>query len=310
MATLLVASGGGHLAQLHRLLPRLDIEDERTWVTFDTALARSLLRDEDVRFAPFARPHDLVGTIRDARFGARLLRTERFGRAVSTGANLAVALLPLARLHGARAQYIESATRSAGPSLSGRMLQRVPGIELYTQHRSCAVGRWRFAGSVFDGFHARALDHAPRVRRLVVTVGVNESHGFPQLVERLQEIVPREVHVLWQIGNTAVDVPGARRSVPADELRAAMEDADAVVAHAGTGSALAAMDAGRLPLLVPRRPRHDEHVDDHQRQTAEQLQAIGLASAADVEELTWGDIEATARWHVEQERDLPPLLLR
>lgn len=312
MTALLVASGGGHLKQLHHLLPRLDIGPERVWITFDTALARSLLADEDVHFAPYAHPHDVLGTLRDAAFTARLLRRyRRVDRAVSTGANLAMAALPLAHLLGSRAEYLESTTRSVGPSLTGRMLQKVPGIHLYTQHRRWAGGRWHFAGSVFDGFEAKAdRPPLPGVRRLVVTLGANDSFPFERLVRRLVEVIPPEVEVLWQLGSTsAADLEGARAGVPILELETAMAEADAVVAHAGSGSALSALEVGKLPLLIPRRRAHGEHIDDHQELTALDLQGRGLAHAVEADELTWHDIEATTRWSVHRAEYVPPLVL-
>ena len=50
-----------------------------------------------------------------------------------------------------------------------------------------------------------------------------------------------------------------------------MREADVVVAHAGVGTALAALEVGKCPVLVPRRLAHGEHVDDHQVQIASEL---------------------------------------
>lgn len=43
-----------------------------------------------------------------------------------------------------------------------------------------------------------------------------------------------------------------------------LREARIVVLHAGSSSYLEARSAGRTPILVPRRPRFGEHVDDHQ----------------------------------------------
>ena len=49
MTALLVATNGGHLAQLVELAPRLDgIEADRLWITFDSPQSRSLLADPPV----------------------------------------------------------------------------------------------------------------------------------------------------------------------------------------------------------------------------------------------------------------------
>ncbi|TPX00665.1 hypothetical protein FJ656_31630 [Schumannella luteola] len=76
-----------------------------------------------------------------------------------------------------------------------------------------------------------------------------------------------------------------RATVPHAELAAAVAEADLVVAHAGVGAAVTAIEAGRCPVLVPRLARHKEHVDDHQVQIAAELERRGLAVAAAPEEL-------------------------
>ena len=40
--------------------------------------------------------------------------------------------------------------------------------------------------------------------------------------------------------------------------------ADAIVTHGGPASIALAMSTGHLPVVVPRDPAYDEHVDDHQ----------------------------------------------
>lgn len=305
MPTLLVASGGGHLKQLIKLRPRLGIEGDVTWVTFDTGLGRSLGESEEVLFAPYANPHDLAGTAKDAKFALDLFRSRKFDRVISTGANLAVAFLPVGLMFGAKATYIETATRSDALSVTGRVIDKVPRVQRFVQHRGLANKRWTLAGSVFDGFRAQKFE-APEIKRVVVTLGSNDSYGFDRLLVRLQEIIPPGVDVLWQTGKTTLKIDGAHETVPAAVLEAAMSEADVVVAHSGTGSALSALEAGRLPVLVVRRAAHDEHIDDHQELTANQLADVGLALSTEADEVTWRDLVSASRWRV-VERDAPDL---
>lgn len=293
MCTLLVASGGGHLKQLHRLLPRLGVGSRRRWLTFDTPLARSLLEDEDVDFAPLASPHDLLGTIRDTRAAARTLRRHQVTDVISTGANLAVATMPLARAMGIRCTYIESATRADGPSLTGRILAKVPGVDLWTQHPHLARGRWRYGGSVFDGFRVERAPAPRPVRTIVVTTGVNERYPFTRLVDRLRTIIPARIDVHWQTGTTP-----AEGALPGVEMQELLRHADLVIAHAGTGSAISALESGHRPVLVPRRRAWGEHVDDHQLATATHLRQLGLATVVDVDDVTWDQITLAAGWNV------------
>jgi UDP-N-acetylglucosamine transferase subunit ALG13 len=101
--------------------------------------------------------------------------------------------------------------------------------------------------------------------------------------------------VLWQTGATDTTGLGieARATVPHAELLEAVRTAEVVVAHSGTGSAISAFEQGKCPILVPRRQRHGEHVDDHQVQIAGELSDRGLAIECAVEDLTI-DVLATA----------------
>src|SRR5690349_4711629 len=160
MTTLLVATTGGHLAQLVDIAARLpeDADDVRVWVTHDNSQSRSALAGEHTVFVPYVGSKDVAGVLRNMPGAARLLRDWKFTRAISTGSALAISYLPYCAARGVPSYYIESATRIDGPSLTGRLLQRLPGVRLYTQYPSCAEGRWRYGGSVFDGFMPVACD--------------------------------------------------------------------------------------------------------------------------------------------------------
>jgi UDP-N-acetylglucosamine transferase subunit ALG13 len=65
--------------------------------------------------------------------------------------------------------------------------------------------------------------------------------------------------------------------LPFDDLLARMRAARVVLAHAGVGSVLLANRAGKVPLVMPRRARLGEHVDDHQVEFAERMARLGRA---------------------------------
>jgi UDP-N-acetylglucosamine transferase subunit ALG13 len=301
------------LKQLQLLLPRLGLSRADTvWATFDTALSRSLLGSSEVIFIPYTTPRDITGTVRNTPLAMGLLRGRRIDTVISTGANPALAFMPAARLLNKSCHFIESATRTRGPSLTGAILSYVPGVHLYTQHKRWASSRWRYVGSVFDNFETRpAPEPDAPIKRIVVTVGTTETYGFRRLVEKMLALIPRDVHVLWQTG--ATDTSGlpiaARPSVPTDELVAALQEADVVVAHAGTGSALAALEAGKCPVLVPRRAHFAEHVDDHQVDTAAELERRSLAIVRSVDDLTFEVLKAAARRHVQPLAEPPAIRL-
>jgi UDP-N-acetylglucosamine--N-acetylmuramyl-(pentapeptide) pyrophosphoryl-undecaprenol N-acetylglucosamine transferase len=310
LRTLLVAAAGGHLKQLHKLLPRIpELDGERVWVTYDTSQSRSLLEGEDVVYGHYMASRDYGNVARNAALAERLLREAKFDRVLSTGSAIALSFLPLARARGVACHYIESAARPGSPSITGNLLRRVPGMRLYTQYRSWAQPPWRYFGSVFDSYVPQlpAAGDVP-IRRVVVTLGTSKKYGMRRLVEQLVQVIPPEAEVLWQTG--ATDLTGlpieASPVVSATDLDQATREADVVIAHAGTGSALGALEAGRCPILIPRRKAHGENADDHQALIAQELDRRGLAIAPADENVTPEVLARAAAIRIEEAEAPPP----
>jgi UDP-N-acetylglucosamine transferase subunit ALG13 len=62
-----------------------------------------------------------------------------------------------------------------------------------------------------------------------------------------------------------------------DALTDTMRQAEVVISHAGVGSTITAIRAGKKPVVVPRLARFGEHVDDHQLQFAQRFAQRDLA---------------------------------
>jgi UDP-N-acetylglucosamine--N-acetylmuramyl-(pentapeptide) pyrophosphoryl-undecaprenol N-acetylglucosamine transferase len=321
--TLLVASTGGHLEQLFRLrrrfVPALDGED---WVTFDTDQSRTLLDGLSVDFVPYLAPKDLKASVATIPLARRLLRRRRYARVVSTGAAIAPPFFLAARSLGIPCHYIESSARSQGPSLSGKMAAAIPGVRLYAQYPSWAAGRWQYRGAVFDGF--AAAESVPRtagLQRVVVTFGTQRGFSFRRAAERLAKVLPEvcapDADILWQTGSTdvtglfsnGVEVAGVD-SLPPTELHGAMAAADLVIAHAGIGSALAVLEMGKGPVLIPRRHSEHEHTDDHQTMIAAELARRGLAVSAEADAITADDLRRAAGLRATTVSDPAPFALQ
>lgn len=316
--TLLVASTGGHLDELVRLRPRLlPYPEEVEWATFASSQTDSLLEGETVHQMRYVPPRGYAAAASNLAAAAGLLRDRGIDRVVSTGSGIAIPVLAVARAYRRDCHYIESAARPTGPSMTGKVVSRIPGVASYNQYDRWANDTWTYGGSVFDEFDrvgpeaGKVVAAGKAVGKAVVTLGTMRTYGFRRAVERLLDILPQllapDADVLWQVGCT--DVTGlpvaqsARDTVPTHELRQAMNEADLVIAHAGVGSALTALGAGRCPVLLPRREASGEHVDDHQLLIADELDQRGLSISRDPDVLTPADlVEAMARQVVSLER--------
>ncbi|MCW0215177.1 MAG: glycosyltransferase family 28 [Pseudonocardia sp.] len=325
MTTLFLATTGGHLTQLVALAERIPPDRGEVWVTHANEQSRSLLDGRDVVYLPYVGVRDVPGVLRCVPVARELLRRRRLTRAVSTGSGIALGFLPYLAARGVDCHYIESAARVGGPSLTGRLLRRVPRVHTYTQHRGWADDHWHYGGNGFDAYEATPAVRGPvpgSPLRVVVTVGTAHEFPFRRLFVRLagllrcggelQRAVGRPVEVLWQSGGTPVDdlridaVP----FLPATELAAALARADVVVSHAGTGSALASLEAGRFAVVVPREARLGEAGDDHQRELARELDGRGLARHREVGTLGVDDLLETLATSVRRVSTVPAFALR
>ncbi len=283
----------------------------------------SLLAGRDVQYVPYVGVRDVPGVLRCTRHAHELFRSRRPTRAVSTGSGIALGYLPYLAARGVPCHYIESAARVGGPSLTGRILRWVPAVRTYAQYRYWSGRHWHYGGNGFDAFEpvaeARPLGNPVRV---VVTVGTAAEFPFRRLMLSLSKLLSvggelegatgRPVHVLWQTGCTPVDdLPLAPTPfLPAADLIAALATADIVVSHAGTGSALATVAAGRYAIVVSRAAEFGEAGDNHQRQLAEELVARGLALHRRPEDITTEDLLSTLSMSIRRVATLPPFDLR
>ncbi|WP_420453081.1 glycosyltransferase [Ilumatobacter sp.] len=303
--TLLVANDGGHFMQMLTLSKRLDLDDV-VWATVPTPQTETLLEGSCVEWTHPAPTRDLRAVARNTQFMRSVVARHRPSKIVSTGASLALSSLPIAAIHDTPAHYIESVTRADSFSLSGRVLRHAPRVKMYTQWPHMADEHWQYRGSVLDGFSASQTCDTT-VNSIVVSLGTSQTYGFRRLLERLVEVIPPDVSVLWQTGSTDTSELGidAMPTVPGDKLEKAIEDADVVIAHAGAGISLTAITAGRHPLIVPRRAEHGEHVDGHQGQIANRLGEMGLAMVREVDDIAWSDIERAACFESRRDELIP-----
>ena len=190
MTTLLVANDGGHVMQLHTLRPRLQIEGDVVWVTPRTPQTESLLAGERVYWVEPCPSRDGRAVLRNAAACRRLFDDYDVTLAVSTGAALALAVLPQARARGIETVYIESATRLDHPSLSGRVLSLIPGVRTFSQSRALTRGHWSYLASPWDLYESTPGPPRP-VRRVVVSVGTT-GFGFRRLLEELVRVLPAD----------------------------------------------------------------------------------------------------------------------
>ena len=118
--------------------------------------------------------------------------------------------------------------------------------------------------------------------KLFVTVGT--QFPFDRLVRTVDEWVARTpgVEAFAQVGpgNYKPRHMDFQAFVGADECRRRVQEATAVVAHAGMGSIISALELAKPIIVMPRVAAKGEHRNDHQLATAKSLLALGKVTVA------------------------------
>lgn len=120
---------------------------------------------------------------------------------------------------------------------------------------------------------------------ILVSVGVSEF-GFERLFRIIDELCEEGVldgnHIIAQKGVTSY-TPKHYRSfdlIGRDEYQKYMEQADAIISHAGTGSVIPALKIGKKVIVFPRLEKYGEHVDNHQLELADVFTHAGYTLCA------------------------------
>ncbi|MEW6182309.1 MAG: glycosyltransferase [Bacillota bacterium] len=103
---------------------------------------------------------------------------------------------------------------------------------------------------------------------IFVAVGTDE-HPFDRLVKFIDSAVGSgyiKEKVVMQTGHSTVEPAYCeyKRIMPFDEMIGLIRDAEIVITHGGPGLIIQTLSFAKIPIVVPRQKRFNEHVDDHQ----------------------------------------------
>lgn len=117
---------------------------------------------------------------------------------------------------------------------------------------------------------------------IFVTVGVQLP--FDRLIRAIDEWAGTRARsdVVAQVGVSSYRPANirAKARLSPDEFRAHVEEAKLVVAHAGMGSIITALEIGKPIIVLPRQAALNEHRNDHQLATARYMEEQNLVRVA------------------------------
>jgi len=118
---------------------------------------------------------------------------------------------------------------------------------------------------------------------IFVTIGTH-SQSFNRLLEEIDRLIGEKMikeKIFVEIGNSNYKPKNYKytKLLPFERYQNMMAKSDIVIAHGGLGSIMDALKNNKKLIIVPRRKKFDEHVDDHQMQIAGVMEKSGRAIA-------------------------------
>lgn len=124
---------------------------------------------------------------------------------------------------------------------------------------------------------------------IFVTVGTHEQ-PFNRLVKKIDELKKDKIiqeDIIIQTGFSTYEPQYCQWSklIPYQQMVKNVEDARIVITHGGPASFVMPLQIGKIPIVVPRQHKYNEHVNDHQvefaRNVAERMGTIILVEDID-----------------------------
>ncbi|WP_374286004.1 glycosyltransferase [Lactococcus sp.] len=110
---------------------------------------------------------------------------------------------------------------------------------------------------------------------IFVTVGTHEQ-AFNRLIQKIDELVrDGEIteEVFMQIGYSTYEPKYSKwaRLIGYDDMEKYMREADVVITHGGPSTYMQVLQLGKIPVVVPRQEKYNEHVNNHQLWVSNQV---------------------------------------
>lgn len=125
---------------------------------------------------------------------------------------------------------------------------------------------------------------------IFVTVGTHEQ-AFDRLVKAADEIAGKlNEDMLIQTGYSTYEPKNARwtKLMAYQDMQQALRSARIVITHGGPSSFMEAIRCGRVPVVVPRQKKYNEHVNDHQKEFVQKIaDTVAILPVYEVDKLEY-----------------------
>lgn len=111
---------------------------------------------------------------------------------------------------------------------------------------------------------------------IFITVGTHEQ-PFDRLLKCIDNMIENGMiteEIICQKGFTDYEPKNykAEKLISYEEMQDNIKKARIVITHGGPASFIAPLTVGKIPIVVPRQKKYDEHVNDHQFEFAKEVE--------------------------------------
>lgn len=128
---------------------------------------------------------------------------------------------------------------------------------------------------------------------IFITVGTHEQQ-FNRLIYEIDKLkrlgkICEEVFIQTGYSDYTPKNCKWKKMISYNEMNEYMEKASIIITHGGPGSIFQCINYNKIPIVVPRNPKYDEHVDNHQIEFARRLHdkksVISVENISDLENI-------------------------
>lgn len=265
---LYISSSGGHFAELIYVANRFNATSDSMLITFASSDTQNVNSNFKIQHIPYIKPRKIWPLVRVLPAILSVLRRNRFDYIASTGASIAIIGYLAAKIRKLPFFYVESIARQSSLSLTARLLRILGLPAMFVQsdkllNQSTAylehpIKRYRIEEKLIPEKFLRI--------KVFVALGTIRGYEFERAIDMVLSILDGSEIVVWQTGSTTKsNLPGeVHVEIEKNSFLHQIDNADIVICHAGIGIIADCLKFGKVPLVIPRRAIHAEHVDDHQ----------------------------------------------
>lgn len=265
------ASTGGHLVELEQLSEMFG-RYESMLVTERDEFSESLAKKYDIQtqFLEKDINSNLLGkisiNIRNLLCCIKLTRSFRPEIVISTGASSSILMCWAAKIFTrSKVIYIETAANISSSTSSGFLAYAVANLFIVQYKELIKV----YPKAVYGGTIFNVDSETSKTKKHILVLLGTQKNPFVRPLNQLEKLELKD-DIIVQAGHTKFDSEKMKilPIISQQEYDKLNKEAEIVITHAGVGSIIQALKLGKPTIVIPRRKKYGEHLNNHQQQIA------------------------------------------